>query len=190
MLDGKHEAVLALIRRTKRMTLLDASERQSLLVKIVRHIIRSSSRTSKNRRPTAQRRPVGKITSVHSFNQRRQELEELISTLIPENIKAIEEARAMGNLRENSEYKYAKEQQAFLAQRRVELEESLQGMVAMDFRDVVVKDAAVPGSTIVLRHHNGSEHQYHLLGFLDSNPELGMISCDAPLGKVLLGCKA
>jgi transcription elongation factor GreA len=189
MLDGKHEAVLALIRCTKRMTLLDASERQSLLVKIVRHYPQFIQDVEE-RRPTAQRRPVGKITSVHSFNQRRQELEELISTLIPENIKAIEEARAMGDLRENSEYKYAKEQQAFLAQRRVELEESLQGMVATDFRDVVVKDAAVPGSTIVLRYHNGSEHQYHLLGLLDSNPELGMISCDAPLGKVLLGCKA
>jgi len=189
MLDGKHEAVLALIRCAKRMTLLDASERQSLLVKIVRHYPQFIQDVEE-RRATAPRRAVGKITSVHSFNQRRQELEELISTLIPENIKAIEEARAMGDLRENSEYKYAKEQQAFLAQRRVELEEGLQGMVATDFRDVVVKEAAVPGSTIVLRHHNGSEHQYHLLGLFDSNPELGMISCDAPLGKVLLGCKA
>ncbi|HQL86980.1 MAG: hypothetical protein GX574_14455 [Lentisphaerae bacterium] len=189
MLDGKHEAVLALIRCAKRMTLLDASERQSLLVKIVRHYPQFIQDVEE-RRATAQRRAVGKITSVHSFNQRRQELEELINTLIPENIKAIEEARALGDLRENSEYKYAKEQQAFLAQRRVELEEGLQGMVATDFRDVVVKDAAVPGSTIVLRHHDGSEHKYYLLGLFDSNPELGMISCDAPLGKVLLGCVA
>ncbi len=189
MQQGRHEAVQALVRSAKRMPLLDSGERQSLLVKIVRHYPQFISDVEE-RHHSVQRRAVGKMTSVRSYNQRRQELEDLISKLIPANIKAIEEARAHGDLRENSEYKYAKEQQVFLANRRAELEESLHGTVVTDFRDVVVKDVAIPGSTVVLRHGDGSERQYHLLGLFDSNPEQGVISYDAPLGKLLLGSKA
>lgn len=187
MQGGKHDAVLALVRCAKRLTLLDANERQSLLVKIVRHYPQFIHDVEE-RHHSVQRRAVGKMTSIRSFNQRRQELGELIDKLIPANIKAIEEARALGDLRENSEYKYAKEQQVFLANRRAELEDSLHGTVVTDFRDVVVREAAIPGSAIVLRHHDGSERRYYLLGLFDSNPDQGMISYDAPLGKMLLGC--
>ena len=188
MLNGDRDALIALVRCIKRLPLLDSGERQSLLVKIVRYYPEHIHEVEE-RRVATERRAVGKLTSKRSYKQRQEELEHLVNVLVPANIAAIEHARGYGDLRENSEFKYAKEQQVFLASRRQELETSLNGMRATDFSDVEVDGVAVPGSTITVRYPNGKKEDFHLLGLFDSVPEKNMISYETPLGETLMGCK-
>jgi transcription elongation GreA/GreB family factor len=188
MLNGNREALVALVRCIKRLPLLDSGERQSLLVKIVRYFPEHIHEVEE-RRQTPPRRAVDKLTSQRSYQQRQEELNHLINVLVPANIAAIEHARSYGDLRENSEFKYAKEQQVFLATRRQELESSLNGTRATDFADVEVDDVAIPGSSITLRYDDDKEEVFHLLGLFDSVPEKNMVSYETPLGEVLMGCK-
>ena len=107
---GDQDAIKALVRCVKHQPLLDKSERQSLLVKIVRHYPEAIHEVEERGRST--RRTIANVTSIRSYQQCKKELEELINVLVPENISAIEHARSLGDLRENSEFKYAKERQA------------------------------------------------------------------------------
>ncbi|NMA45689.1 MAG: hypothetical protein GX945_03925 [Lentisphaerae bacterium] len=188
MLNGNRDALVAFVRCIKRLPLLDSGERQSLLVKIVRYYPEHIHEVEE-RRQTPLRRAVDKLTSVRSYKRRQEELEHLINVLVPANIAAIEHARSYGDLRENSEFKYAKEQQVFLASRRQELETSLDGVRVTDFSDVEVDGVAVPGSTVSVRYDDGKTEDFHLLGLFDSIPEKNMISYETPLGETLMGCK-
>ncbi|MBR4220443.1 MAG: hypothetical protein IKR81_04750, partial [Victivallales bacterium] len=113
MNDGERSSVLELIRCTKRLPLLDNDERQSLLVKL--YNLHPEYKTEIEERSKGPRRVnVGRTTSRRGYNKRVAELKHLIEVEIPENSKAIEVARAHGDLSENSEFKFAKERQRFL----------------------------------------------------------------------------
>lgn len=187
--DGDHAAVLELIRCTKRLSLLAPDERQSLLIKIFNLYPQFKSDIEEKRKGPA-RVSVGRITSRHGYNRRVAELEHLVNVDIPENTKAIETARAHGDLRENSEFKFAKERQRFLGQRRREWEESLVGLQVTDFAETRIERVIIPGCTVVLKHEDGRVENIHLLGMLDSETEKDIISYDTPLGKLLLGNEA
>jgi transcription elongation GreA/GreB family factor len=124
---------------------------------------------------------------MRGYNRRVAELKDLVDVQIPENIKAIEHARSLGDLRENSEYKYAKERQRMLGLRRREWEESLVGLRATDFTDVQLDNAVVPGCAVKIQYNDASTEVFYILGLLDSEPEKHIISYDAPLGKMLVG---
>ena len=189
MNNGEENAVAALVRCAKRMSLLDASERQSLLVQIVR-IYPDALDLVADKKSTQTRLSLPRITSIRSLKARQMQLEHIINTLIPENTKAIEVARGYGDLRENSEFKFAKERQRFLNSRRTEFEKSLLDIRATDFRSVEVNNNVVPGCTVVLRiESTGKEEAYHILGLMDTMPEQNIISFETPLGKTLLGHK-
>ncbi len=189
MLQGDHSAVIGLVRCVKRLPLLDAGERQSLLVKIVRHYPQYIHDVEE-RHVTTQRRSVGKLTSLASYQRRKEELAHLINVLIPENIAAIEHARGYGDLRENSEFKFAKEQQVFLNNRRNELEDSLNETKTTTFADVEVTGVAIPGTCVELKYdEDGHTETFYLLGLFDGAPERKMIPYDTPLGKVLMWSK-
>ncbi len=189
MKEGKDKkAVFELIRCTKRLSLLSPQERQSLLVHIFNlHPEYQDAIEEKNNGPA--RVVVGRLTSKHGFNKRTADLEHLIKVEIPENSKAIEVARSHGDLRENSEFKFAKEQQRFLNARRREWEDSLNGLQVTDFADTKVDNGIIPGCTVVLKHADGKLETLHLLGLLDGDADKDIISFDTPLGKLLLGNK-
>ena len=182
---GDPIAIRNLVRCIKHQPLLDKSERQSLLVKIVRHYPQAISEVEEKSR--SRKTAIANITSLRSYALAKAELDELVNVLVPENVAAIEQARSHGDLRENSEFKYAKERQAFLGKRRAELEEKLQATKAIDFADVKVENSVVPGCQVTLKYHNGKEESFQLLGLFDSKPADNMIAYDSPLGKVLVG---
>ena len=186
MKEGDKAAVLELIRCTRRLSLLSQQEQQSLLVHIYNHYPQYKDAIEERNKGRVHV-SVGRLTSKHGFNKRTAELEHLIKVEIPENSKAIEVARAHGDLRENSEFKFAKEQQRFLNARRREWEESLNGLQVTDFSDTKIGQVIIPGCTIVLKHDDGKVETLHLLGLLDSEVDKGIISFDTPLGKLLLG---
>ncbi|MFP4347857.1 MAG: transcription elongation factor GreA [Thermodesulfobacteriota bacterium] len=117
----------------------------------------------------------------------RKELELLKSVERPQNIRAIEEARAHGDLSENAEFDAAKDRQAFLEGRISELEYKLGNADVID-PDKLSKDRAVFGCTVILENvDTGEEVRYQLVGPDESNIKEGRISVSSPLGQAMLG---
>jgi transcription elongation GreA/GreB family factor len=187
MKDGDLEAIASLVRCTKHLPLLDSGERQSLLVRIVRIFPEAMSLVEEKRHAPA-RRELEKMTSARTFEQRRRELEEIINVKIPANSRAIGHAREYGDLRENAEYKAAKEEQTYLSARRGELERDLHEIKATMFDDIQIGDVVQPGCAVDITLADGETRTYYLLGLWDSVPERRILSYDTPLGQALVGC--
>ena len=117
----------------------------------------------------------------------KKELERLKRVERPVNIRAIEEARAHGDLSENAEFDAAKDRKAFLDQRIQDLEYKLANADVIDPADLP-KDRVVFGSRVVLENmETGEEVRYQLVGPDESDISRGRISIGSPLGRLLLG---
>jgi transcription elongation factor GreA len=123
------------------------------------------------------------------FEALKQELQTLKRVERPQNIKAIEEARAHGDLSENAEFHAAKDRQGFLEGRIGELEFKIANADIIETKKLP-KDHAVFGNRVVLENiDTGEEVQYQLVGPDESDIEKGKISITSPLGKAILGKK-
>ena len=131
----------------------------------------------------------GLIVSQSSFDAAKHEYEELIATKIPENKEAIATAREHGDLKENSEYKMARQDQDILLSRKNELEVDLSRARVSDFTDVS-SDLVGIGSIVELKEgSSGKTRRYSILGAWDSDPDNDVLSYKTPLAKQLLGKK-
>lgn len=123
------------------------------------------------------------------FEALKKELENLKKVERPQNIKAIEEARAHGDLSENAEYAAAKDRQGFIEGRINDLEYKLANVDVITI-EKLPKDRAVFGSKVVLENvETGEDVVYQLVGPDESDIENGRISISSPLGKALIGRK-
>ena len=119
----------------------------------------------------------------------KRELENLKRVARPENIKAIEEARAHGDLSENAEFSAAKERQGFIEGRISELQYKVANADVIE-PDKLNKDKAVFGCKVLLENiDTGEAVEYQLVGSDESDIEKGRISVSSPLGRALLGKK-
>ena len=117
----------------------------------------------------------------------KAELRYLQKTEKPNNIKAIAEARAHGDLSENAEYHAAKEKQGFIAGKINELETAIGQAEVIDVNEGPT-DRVVFGRTILLYDlRTDKEITYQLVGPYESDPENGRISIKSPLGMGLIG---
>ena len=133
-----------------------------------------------------QRVPVTK----EGYEALKKELENLKRVERPENIKAIEEARAHGDLSENAEFHAAKDRQGFIEGRISELQYKIANADVI-VPDQLNKDKAVFGSTVLLENvETGENVEYQLVGSDESDIEKGRISISSPLGRAILGKKA
>jgi transcription elongation GreA/GreB family factor len=183
---GSREGISRLVQMVKHAHLLNKGEKQSLLVKVVRQFPDSKDLVE-DRKPV-EAAVQKKITSYRTMELYRQELVDIINKKIPENSAAIAHAREYGDLRENAEFKAAKENQRLLLERRGYLESELNEVLPTDFADVVVDEIVVPGTSVVL-DVDGSPLTYHILGLWDSEPENGIISYDTDIAKALISRK-
>ena len=127
------------------------------------------------------------IVSQESFNKAKAEYENLISKKIPENKKAIQVAREHGDLKENSEYKMARQDQDILLSRKNELEVDLSRARVTDFTDATTENVGI-GSVVELKEgSSGKTQKYSLLGAWDSDPANNVLSYKTPLGQALMG---
>ena len=125
----------------------------------------------------------------NGYDALKKELERLKRVERPENIKAIEEARAHGDLSENAEYAAAKDRQGFIEGRIGELAYKLANADIIDLSKLP-KGRAVFGSRVVLENiDTGEDVEYQLVGPDESNIEQGRISIVSPLGKAIIGKK-
>jgi transcription elongation factor GreA len=117
----------------------------------------------------------------------KSELDHLKMVERPKNIKAIEEARAHGDLSENAEFHAAKERQAFIESRLNELGYKLGNAEIID-PDSGPKDRAVFGCSVELENiDTGEIVNYLLVGPDESNIDNGRISVTSPLGRAIIG---
>lgn len=119
----------------------------------------------------------------------KKELEKLKRVERPQNIKAIEEARAHGDLSENAEFAAAKDRQGFIEGRIGELEYKLANADVIE-PDKMNKEKAVFGSRVLLENiETGQDVEYQLVGPDESDIERGRISVSSPLGRAIIGKK-
>lgn len=124
--------------------------------------------------------------TAESIAAKRLELKRLAEVEIPANRKAIEEARAMGDLRENFEYKSARERHEYLNSRLAALHRDLGRARPIDFDNLDLTETRI-GARLVLLAPNGNERELAVLGPWESRPESGVVSYESELGKQLLG---
>ena len=120
----------------------------------------------------------------------QEELEYLRNVKRKEVIEAIGEARALGDLSENSEYDEAKSEQAKVEGRITELEEMLKHVVVITNHN---SDTVNVGSIVRVMAKWGDEDEeeveYNIVGSTDSDPILHKISDQSPVGQALIGAK-
>ncbi len=119
-----------------------------------------------------------------------KELDNLQSVERPQNIQAIEGARAHGDLSETAEYHAAKDRQGFIEARIKDLKYKIASAEIID-PDDQPKDRAVFGCTVVLENvDTGEDVSYQLVGPEESDISKGRISIASPLGRAMLGKKS
>ena len=126
--------------------------------------------------------------TAESIESRRQELKKLLDEEIPANRRAIEEARAMGDLRENFEYKSARQRHEYLSARVEALKGDLGRVRTFDPSSIDSSEVRI-GSTLLLQSADGDDRSLTILGPWESAPEKDIISYDSELGQSLLGSR-
>ncbi len=186
LIDG---ATLEELRETMRKLLLtpvfDELNKRSLLGRMIRVYPELQSMVSGE----SAEQQEALIVSWESLEKRKAEYEELVTKKIPENTKEIAVARSYGDLRENFEFKAAKEMQRVLMRRQAETQRDLGRARGTDF---VVSDlSTVTIGTIVTVKEvaEGRTDTYTILGAWDSDPEKGIVSYLAAVAQALMGHK-
>jgi len=121
------------------------------------------------------------------YEKLKKDLEYMKKVEVPENIRAIEEARGHGDITENAEYAAAKEKQSFIQGRIQELENNLALSKVIDL-DHLSDEKIVFGSIVTIVDTETEERTtYQLVGPLESDIQQNKISVTSPIGKGLIG---
>jgi transcription elongation GreA/GreB family factor len=129
------------------------------------------------------------IVSWESLEKRKLEFEELVNKKIPENTKEISIARSYGDLRENFEFKAAKEMQRVLMRRKAETERDLSRARGTAFENPDVGQVSI-GTIVTLKDpQTGETETYSILGAWDGDPDRNIISYQAAIAQALMGRK-
>ena len=128
------------------------------------------------------------LVSAWSLQARREELEDIVKNQLPASKAAIEAARELGDLRENSEYKMAREHDEVLSARRGQLERDIAGSEVFDFNSTPSDKVGI-GSVVSLVTNKGEELTCTILGAWDSDTAKNIFSYQTPLAQALLDHK-
>ena len=121
-----------------------------------------------------------------SIAAKRDRLRELVEEELPANRRAIEEARALGDLRENFEYKSARQRHEYLTSLATELQQDLQRSTPIDLASAACDKLRI-GNRAIFQSKSGEQRSLAILGPWESAPERGIISYESDLAVRLLG---
>ena len=116
----------------------------------------------------------------------QKQLKHLKEVERPENVEAIEEARAHGDLSENAEYHAAKERQGQIEAQIADMEDKLARAVVID-PTALSGDKVVFGATVRLLDEDDKPITYQIVGELEADAKRGRISYNSPVGRALIG---
>ncbi len=126
------------------------------------------------------------LVSWASLERRKREYEDLVQKQIPANVKDIALARSYGDLRENAEYKFAKEQQKVLNRRKHEIEAQLARARGTDFANAKT-DVVSPGTSVTLTDlESGKPETVHVLGAWDGDVAKNVVSYLTPMAQAVI----
>ena len=120
----------------------------------------------------------------------KEELEELKSVKRPKIVGAIAEARGHGDLKENAEYHAAKEEQAKIESRVIEINDLIARANVIDVTKLEKKDNVIFGSTVhLIDLENNKKKTYKIVGKDEADITKNLIYFRSPIGKALIGKK-
>jgi transcription elongation factor GreA len=105
----------------------------------------------------------------------------------PSVIRMIEEARAHGDLSENAEYHAAKERQAFIEGRVMELEDKVGRADVIDVSKLSGTTVKFGATVTVVDEDTDAEMKFQIVGDLESDAKKGRISISSPIARALIG---
>ena len=122
------------------------------------------------------------------YDEIKEELDNLINVKRPENIIAIKEARALGDLSENADYDAARNEQAEIEARIKKLETIIDNV---EIIDEVTTDSVGLGNTVKISYvdDEDEEDEYKIVGSQEADPFESKISNESPIAKALMGHK-
>jgi transcription elongation GreA/GreB family factor len=179
------EVIKDLTRALQLSPVFDDMDKRSLLARIVKSYPAIQSLITGEQ----SRQDNSFIVSWDSLARRKEEYEELVQKKIPANSKEIAIARSYGDLRENHEYKAAKEMQKILMRRKSELENQIVRARGSDF-STARTDVVTIGTKVRLTNLDSQQaEEFIILGAWDSDPDKHIISYLAPVAQKLLNKK-
>jgi transcription elongation factor GreA len=174
-----------LMRRIMLTPALEELNKRSLMARMIKVYPELQSMLTGD----SEQRDEALLVSWSSLQKRKEEYEDLVSKRIPENTKEIGIARSYGDLRENFEYKAAKEMQTVLMRRKAELEHMLERARGSNFENADTSQVSIGTKVTVFDEGSGEELEYKILGAWDSAPEQHIISYQTAIGQALIGKK-
>ena len=122
------------------------------------------------------------------YDEIKEELNYLINTKRPENIIAIKEARALGDLSENADYDAARNEQAEIEARIKKLEAIMDNVQIIE---EVSTDSVGIGNTVKISYVDDEDDldEYKIVGSQEADPFESKISNESPIAKALMGHK-
>ena len=179
------EVIKDLTRALKLSPVFDDMDKRSLLARLVKAHPAVQSLVSGEQ----SKQDAALIVSWESLERRRKEYEELVQKKIPANSKEIAIARSYGDLRENHEYKAAKEMQKILMRQKDELEAALNRARGQEFANAAT-DVVGTGTVVqVTDLQSNLTETFTILGAWDSDPDQGVISYLTPIALALVNRK-
>ena len=179
------EVVKDLTRALQLSPVFDDMDKRSLLARLVKKHPAVQSLVSGDQ--TKQESAI--LVSWESLERRRHEYQELVQKKIPANSKEIAIARSYGDLRENHEYKAAKETQKILMRQKAELESQMMRARGTDFSNASTEVVSIGTLVATTNPANNQPENFTILGAWDSDPDNGIISYLSPVGAALLNHK-
>ncbi len=179
------EVIKDLTRALQLSPVFDDMDKRSLLARLVKaHPAVQSLITGEQTKQES-----GLFVSWESLERRRLEYQDLVQKKIPANSKEIAIARSYGDLRENHEYKAAKEMQKILMRQKEDIEAQLLRARGTDFANAKT-DVVGPGTVVLATDlANNQPETFTILGAWDSDPDQGVISYLTPIAIALVNRK-
>ena len=183
------EVVQDVVRAIQMSTCFEGMDKRSVLGKIVKAHPEIQSFITQGDKDKNESKPVDSslIVSWDSLERKKNDLEELMQKRIPANSKEIEIAREYGDLRENAEFKAAKEQQKVLMALQAEWENDVDRARGINYADADTSAANVGTRVTVTNLANNESEVYSLMGAWDGDPDNNRISYLTPLGQAIFG---
>ena len=125
--------------------------------------------------------------TTEGYTKLQDELKKLTSEDRPKIIEAIAEARSHGDLSENAEYQYAKEQQSLIEGRIIDLESAISKAEVIDVKSVEGDDIKFGATVEIEDDESGEKQQYQIVGEYESDIENKKLSITSPLARGLIG---
>jgi transcription elongation factor GreA len=132
--------------------------------------------------------PKDVILTPEGLQKLKDELEELSGNRRRQVADRIKEAREFGDISENAEYDDAKNEQAMLEQRIMQLQDRLRSAQVVDANSVSTDSVSV-GSVVNVKDEKGGSLKFTIVGSAEANPAENKLSNESPVGKALMGSK-